>query len=376
MSAGLYVHFPFCRRKCPYCSFYSVESPSLEASKAWAQALCREALLRAPGWGDFDTLYLGGGTPSLISPAQLELLLKQLAGRLDLSALVEATLEANPDSLSQELLQAAKESGFTRVSLGVQSLSDDHLRRLGRLHSADSARRAASMVTEAGLDLSLDLIFGFKGLSLGEWEQTLEEALRLGPAHISCYAFSQGPSPASPHPASDKAQVDQYELACERLGAAGLLPYEISNFAKPGSESRHNQKYWSGEPYLGLGPAAHSYDGKARWANSASISSWHMALGEWILPTVEREQLTGARRLPELIFSGLRARGGLDLALIEHACGLAFGQQTSAELALLTDEGLLACTGAGRLACTAKGRLYSDALALRLVQAARKEETT
>ncbi len=301
MSAGLYVHFPFCRRKCPYCSFYSVESPNLGASEAWAWALSREALLRAPGWGSFDTFYLGGGTPSLLSPAQLELLVRQLAGRLDLSVLTEATLEANPDSLSQELLQAARESGFTRISLGVQSLSDDHLRRLGRLHNAGSARRAASMVTEAGLDLSLDLIFGFKGLSLGEWEQTLDEALRLEPAHISCYAFSQGPSPASPHPASDKAQVDQYELACERLGKAGLLPYELSNFSKPGSESRHNQKYWSGEPYLGLGPAAHSYDGKARWSNSASLASWHKALGEWILPTVEREQLTGARRLPELI---------------------------------------------------------------------------
>ena len=314
MAAGLYIHVPFCRRKCPYCNFYSIAAEP-ELLERYTQAVCRN--LRHYACAEpVDTVYFGGGTPSLLSPAQIAQILETAADCFTLSPDTEVTMEANPAAAAPEQLRRFRESGVNRLSFGVQSLSDSQLKRLGRLHTAQEAVETVCAAAAAGFDnLSCDLMLALPGQTPEELEQTIREMTRLPIVHISAYLLKIEPGTpfarqqiAAQCPDEDAA-ADLYLQAVEQLNAAGFAQYEISNFAKPGFESRHNCKYWHCEPYLGIGPSAHScWNGKRFFVPSSAASFL-----EQPVQTVETED--GAPcTLEERLMLGLRLTEGVPAA--------------------------------------------------------------
>ncbi len=328
--AGLYVHIPFCSSFCIYCDFYSEVAPErvdayLEVLGSEAQARSNE--LEVPP----STLYVGGGTPSLLSEKQFSKLCGVLRENFDLSRVEEFTIEANPDDITPEKLALWRSCGVNRLSIGVQSFCDAHLKWMRRRHDSAAAARAFSMARETGFgNISLDLIFGYAGLSQPEWEATINEALSLRPEHISCYQMmlEEGTPLTLMAEAGKYAEppqeecAAQYSLLQQRLAEAGYVQYEISNFAIPGFESRHNSSYWSREPYLGLGPAAHSFDGERRrsW-NDPDLEAW---LAAW-KPASEGQRagsfeiLSDKDIFNETVMLSLRTARGLDLAELDQA---------------------------------------------------------
>ena len=328
--AGLYVHIPFCSSFCIYCDFYSEVAP--ERVDAYLEALSREAASRKSELSvPPTTLYVGGGTPSLLSERQFSRLSEILRKNFDLQAVEEFTVEANPDDITPEKLALWRSCGVNRLSIGVQSFCDKHLKWMRRRHDSAAASRAFLLAREAGFsNISLDLIFGYAGLSMREWEASVEEALSLGPEHISCYQMMlEEGTPltllAEAGKYSEPPQEEcaaQYALLQRRLAEAGYVQYEISNFALPGFESRHNSSYWRREPYLGLGPAAHSFDGARRrsW-NDPDLEAW---LTVWNPASESRragsfEILSDKDVFNETVMLSLRTARGLDLAELDQA---------------------------------------------------------
>ncbi|HZS33822.1 MAG TPA: radical SAM family heme chaperone HemW [Methylomirabilota bacterium] len=370
---GLYLHVPYCRAKCPYCDFnvaiYRADrvGPFLEALGA---ELARHAALPWAGRVPAVSLFLGGGTPSLLPPDGIAALIAAARRDLGLAAGAEVTLEANPDGLDAGWLRAAAAAGVTRLSLGVQALDDDLLRRLGRTHSAAQARRAWEAARAAGFaSLSLDLLYGCPGQTVAAWRDTLDEALGWSPEHLSAYAltleartpFGRRPPPGLP---DEEAQVAQFELLCDRAAGAGLARYEISNFARPGFRSRHNLLYWSRADYLGLGPGAHGGLGPLRYANERSQTRWRAAVLASRWPIERLERLSPRQVAAERIVLGLRLAEGVPREWIERHLGEAGGADRA--LARYLDAGVLA-ERAGRLALTDRGVLVSDTVFAELV---------
>lgn len=333
--AGLYVHIPFCTSFCIYCDFYSEVAP--ERVDAYLEALSREAASRKSELSvPPTTLYVGGGTPSLLSERQFSRLSEILRKNFDLQAVEEFTVEANPDDITPEKLALWSSCGVNRLSIGVQSFCDAHLKWMRRRHDSAAASRAFLMAREAGFrNISLDLIFGYAGLSMREWEASVEEALSLGPEHISCYQMMlEEGTPltllAEAGKYSEPPQEEcaaQYALLQRRLAEAGYVQYEISNFALPGFESRHNSSYWRREPYLGLGPAAHSFDGARRrsW-NDPDLEAWLTAWNPASEPAAPQRLRAGSFEIlsdkdvfNETVMLSLRTARGLDLAELDQA---------------------------------------------------------
>lgn len=336
--AGLYIHIPFCGSRCAYCDFYSTTSP--ERIAEYVGAVKREMTARRdflPG-GRLDTVYIGGGTPSLLSPEQLQGLLDHAAGLWDCSALKEVTVEANPEDLSEEYLARLAGTGFTRLSIGVQSLDDGLLKLMNRRHDAARAKNAVRAAQMAGFgNISIDLIYGIPGMSAAQWEHTLDEAIALGVQHISAYHLTIEPGTAFGQrrlrPISGMESERQYETLRRKLGEAGFEHYEISNFALPGRRAVHNSSYWSGEPYLGVGPSAHSFDGARRreWvatnvdgyisAFSGAIphknkgSSLKNAFFHNTTPIYEGETLSDRDIFNERVMTSLRTSKGMDIIM-------------------------------------------------------------
>jgi putative oxygen-independent coproporphyrinogen III oxidase len=320
-AAGLYVHVPFCRGKCPYCHFYSTTSLGLIPD--WLEAVKKEALLYQGHFTSFDTVYFGGGTPSLLSPAALGDLLDFFQDRFCLSADCEITLEANPGDLDRETARELRRTGINRLSLGVQSFSGDDLMFLGRRHRVAEAIQAIEAGRAAGFDnLGLDLIFGVPGQTRSRWQETLVRALSFEPEHISAYQLT----PEEGTPLGNEAAKGRvhfwgeeksahYFLETSRiLEGRGYLHYEVSNFAR-GEErtSRHNRKYWRQVPYLGLGPAAHSYLEHRRWWNPTSLEAYLERLREGQKPAAGEEILSPAQTRMESLLLGFRNREGVAL---------------------------------------------------------------
>ena len=350
MGAGLYLHVPFCRRKCPYCNFYSVPAQP-ELLTAYTAAVCRN--LRHYGTAAqperVDTVYFGGGTPSLLLPAQITQILETAAEQFALSADAEITLEANPATVTPEQLRELRHAGINRLSLGVQSLSDAQLKRLGRLHTAQEAVETVYAAAEAGFrNLSCDLMLALPEQTADELEQTISRLVQLPITHVSAYLLKveQGTPFAVQHVAEccpdDDTAADLYLQAVEQLGAAGFLQYEISNFAKAGFESRHNCKYWHCEPYLGIGPSAHScWNGKRFFVPSA-VSDF---LEQPVQP-VETEDETPCTPEEKLLL-GMRLTEGVPAswlaekqAAAERYCKLGFLQKVGERIAF-TPKGFL-----------------------------------
>ncbi len=289
--AGLYIHVPFCGRKCLYCDFYS-KVPKAGEMEAYIDALGVEAKLRAKDGYDrfiFDSVFLGGGTPSLLSVNLLKGLYRHIRANYKVDPKAEVTIECNPSSIQNELLGVYKELRVNRISLGVQSFNDKHLEKLGRLHDSAEAKASFREIRLAGFEnISIDLIYGLPNQTIEEWRADLAQTISLGPTHISAYnliiepgthfgkLYAQGKLELP----SEEIQGEMYEALNNDLGVAGYMRYELSNFARPGFECQHNLKYWRLEPFLGLGPSAVSFDGEKRTRNEANLDSYLKAASD------------------------------------------------------------------------------------------------
>jgi len=364
---GLYIHIPFCRSKCLYCDFYSVASRA--AIPAWLKAVQREVLLYKDRFHDFDSLYLGGGTPTILGERELAGLLECLHKHFTFCPESEMTIEANPDGLSRDKLKVIGSLGINRISLGVQSFDDRDLKYLGRSHDSRQALKSLDMVRSCGFaDLGADLMYGLETQSIQGWRRTLEKILEFRPEHISCYqmTFEKG-APLWKMKAAGLVRSigEQLESAffiwtSRYLEKHAYQHYEISNFARsPEFMCRHNRKYWSHIPYLGLGPSAHSFQAGSRWWNVRSIRKYCRLLAEGKAPVEGAEVLSEEQLDLETLDLGLRTSAGVDL----HALGDRLIMDEA--LAELQKSGLVKVTN-GRIQPSLKGFLVADSLPLML----------
>ncbi|HWW51734.1 MAG TPA: radical SAM family heme chaperone HemW [Verrucomicrobiae bacterium] len=333
MTLGIYIQVPFCQTKCTYCNFHT-GVVSRDRYEPYARAVCREISEAASSVGPIvDTAYFGGGTPSLLEPSALASILDTLRSMHRTESL-EATLEADPETITPPKASEWLAVGFNRISLGVQSFDDGELRSAGRMHRRADTCRAAECLREAGFrNISMDLIAGLPHQTDVSWERSVGELLRLRPEHISIYmleidegsrlgqeSLAGGSRYGAGAIPTEDGMVDFYESACRRLAAEGYDHYEISNWALPGRRSRHNLKYWRREPYLGFGAGAHSFDGRRRWANVHDAAHYVRSIGQGISPRGQVETVTAAQALEEEFFLGLRQLEGIDLRRIEREC--------------------------------------------------------
>jgi len=357
MPIGLYIHFPFCLKKCLYCDFNSAASTvavRAEYPKLLLKEMeLRQALLPAPVRS--GTLYFGGGTPSLMTPGQVGSLIEAAVARFGLEPDAEVTLEANPGTLTPATLAGYRAAGVNRISLGIQSFEDRLLELLGRVHSKEEALSAFDAARAAGFDnISIDLMHSLPGQSPRQWREALARAIALSPEHISAYALSvEDATPFAelfeagrlPLPEEDEA-AEMFEATAEVLEGAGYLHYEISNFARPGRSSRHNGAYWNRTSYLGFGAGAHSFwndNGLGeRWCNAEAADEYREAIAAGRIPQREREALTLDQAISECFFLGLRVLSpGLDLAALETLYGNEALAPRLAEVERLVESGAL-----------------------------------
>lgn len=323
---GLYVHIPFCRNKCFYCGFYSVAS--LQLKEAYLKALLLEMEIRKEeGWQEpFETLYFGGGTPSYLENEELERLLNHIQKQWSLSPALEASIEVNPEDVTKEKLQALRQMGFNRLTIGVQSFDDAVLRRIHRNHTAQEAKDAIEMAQTCGFEnLGIDLIIGLPGSNQWQLEQELKYVNSLGIDHVSVYilsldsnsVFEKLSEKGKFHPLAEDELIRQYLYASDCLKESGYEHYEISNFAKNFKYSRHNLSYWQQKPYLGLGAAAHSYDLVSRQWNISHLKRYINGLNNGVLE-FEKEVLTQENKFNEYLMTNLRTMWGIDLNYLKH----------------------------------------------------------
>lgn len=373
---GIYLHIPYCRQACTYCDFFF--RTNQDSMPGFLAALHAEIELRAdffaPGTG-IQTIYVGGGTPSLLPPAALQDILSRLRDVFPVAANAEITLEANPDDLRSDVLEAWLDAGINRLSIGLQSLDEAQLRFMNRAHDAKQARAAVPMAHAAGFhNLSIDLIYHLPDLSLAAWADTLAEVLAWQVPHLSCYGLTVEPRTALARQVAqgqvaippDEAFAEQFALLRAKAGQAGYQHYETSNFALPGMQSRHNSSYWHGLPYLGLGPSAHGFDGKlTRYANASSIHTYVDALAQRQLPPGTIEVLTPENRFNEALLTALRLVEGCPLQQLEALAPAGSWRTVFAEIEALQHAGwLLPIVDRVQLAPTALH--LADAAAARL----------
>ncbi len=322
--AGIYFHIPFCKRICAYCDFY--KSADRRRLPEVLDAMLRELDLRRDYLGDepVTTRYFGGGTPSLLQPQEVGRLISHAAALFDCSAVEETTLEANPDDLTPEYLTAVRDCGVNRLSIGIQSFDDDCLRLMNRRHTAAQAVAAVQAAQQAGFDnITIDLIFGVPGFGGEKLERSLDRAVSLGVQHVSAYHLTVEPNTRFGRmaaqgqftPVEESVSEQEYASVHRRLAAAGFDHYEISNYALPGFRARHNAAYWHGVKYLGIGPAAHSFDGRERHWNVSSVEEYLCG------KAAESEQLSVRDCCNEYLLTRLRTVEGIDLADFECRFG-------------------------------------------------------
>ena len=360
---GLYVHFPFCRSKCPYCAFFSIPSSTL--IPRWIDGIERESATYEGRFGRFDSLYLGGGTPTLMDIETLSSLMDHLFSHFAFTPDPEMTIEANPNDLSKDKLHALKGLGFNRISIGIQSFDDRILTFLGRRHTAKEAEEALTIVRSSGFkNIGLDLMYGFEEQPLKEWIGTLKRAVHFQPEHISCYQLTfedKTPFGRLRHrglirPLNENEERSFFLATSQFLRDKGYSHYEISSFSRDrAGYSLHNSKYWDHTPYLGLGPSAHSFDGSRRWWNVQSVRRYCEALEGERTPLSGCERLTDEQLRLESIALGLRTRKGFDLTNIHH------NSESNDMVLRLRDSGFLRVTS-GRVIPTTKGFLVADSL--------------
>ncbi|MEQ9441532.1 MAG: radical SAM family heme chaperone HemW [Cyclobacteriaceae bacterium] len=324
--AGIYLHIPFCKQACFYCDFHFSTNQQRKADMV--QSIAQELVLQQQylQGEPIDSIYFGGGTPSLLTDAELQLLLDTIYQHFPVSASPEITLEANPDDLSLQKLHNLKDAGINRLSIGIQSFYEPHLRYLNRAHSATEASRCVQQAQEVGFtNLSIDLIYAIPHPDHRIWEEDLARAVALKPSHISSYCltieentvFGRWLRHNKIPPVDESFSAEQFELLVDRLEEANYEQYEVSNFCQPGRESQHNSNYWRNVTYLGVGPGAHSFDGISRQYNIANNGKYLKALADREIPN-EREILSRADQINEYLMMGLRTKWGCDLAWLRE----------------------------------------------------------
>lgn len=323
--AGLYVHIPFCKQACHYCNFHF--ATSLRYKSEMIRAMTKEIQLRQSYLQKepLNTIYFGGGTPSLLSAEELNTLLQATRETYWVNTEAEITLEANPDDITEDRLMAWKEAGVNRLSIGIQSFHEDDLRWMNRAHSAKQSNAALALSLQYFDNITIDLIYGLPELTDAQWKENVDRALALGIPHLSCYALTVEPQTPldkqvrlqQKSPTDPDKQAAQFLLLMEWLEQAGYRHYEISNFAKPGLESRHNSSYWQGDSYIGIGPSAHSYNGVSRQWNVANNQQYIESLQKDEIP-FEIEILSPTQQLNEYIMTALRTDEGIALARIDQ----------------------------------------------------------
>jgi oxygen-independent coproporphyrinogen-3 oxidase len=372
MPESLYIHIPFCLRKCGYCDFVSI--PFDEAlSERYVAALIRE--MRQRGRMKLKTLYIGGGTPTVLSVEELNRLLKAINGNFDFLPDAEKTIEANPATVDEAKLKTLIKGGVNRISIGAQSFDGPELKTLGRLHTARDAAEAVRLARRAGFEnISLDLIYGIPGQTADSWQRTLSEAIALRPDHISAYELTlEKCTPLCEQvergelcmPSEEEASA-MSELCLRTLKEAGYLRYEVSNYALAGRQCLHNLNYWRRGEYIGLGAAAHSFMAEARWRNTEGILEYIESIEREELPEQDREPLATEQRRREFLLLGLRLHEGVLLEEAEKSYGLDLMPAADE----LIEEGLLSVSG-GRLGATDRGLSVLNELLVRLFEALR-----
>ena len=363
---GIYFHIPFCKQACHYCDFHF--STDRRGHEEMVTAMVHELELQQSFLsGPVETVYFGGGTPSILTSDQLGKVIETARSRFDILPDAEITLEANPDDLSRNKLQELRHLGVNRLSIGIQSFRNEVLAFLHRAHNAESAIRCLDESREAGFsNISLDLIYGIPGLGLNEWEATLQEALRFQPAHLSMYAltieertvFGNWAKRRKLIPTEEETVARQFELMQDVLEGAGYDHYEISNFCLPGRHSRHNSSYWLQQAYLGIGPSAHSYDGTRRYSNISNNARYVKAIGQNQIPA-ETELLSRENKINEYILTRLRTRWGCDLDWLRRELQDDLLIRHGERIAKYVDMGLLTIQD-NVLQLSRKGRLLAD----------------
>lgn len=373
--AGIYIHIPFCRQACHYCDFHF--STSLKTKDDLVKALMKEAFLQKEFFSgllkngeELTTLYFGGGTPSLLSGDELTILLETLHKHFHVSPSAEITLEANPDDLNSEKLRGLMNAGINRLSIGVQSFFDEDLKFMNRAHNASQAEASVKRAQDTGIsNISIDLIYGTPTLDNDRWKKNIATAFELQVPHLSCYALTVEEKTALSHfirigktvAPDDQQATEQFSILMDQAEKNGFVHYEISNFAKEGFNSRHNSNYWKGEPYLGLGPGAHSYNVHSRQWNVANNPQYIKGIQQAIIPC-EREELSATQRYNEYVMISLRTKEGIDLAKVESNFGSDYISHIKSELEKI-GKGDLLISAENHIVLTNRGKHFADRLA-------------
>jgi len=371
--SGIYIHVPFCLSKCRYCDFYS--TTQLNRISDYATALLQEMAMVGNDFPQADTLYLGGGTPSLLPVPILAEIIERASAYWGLTDEAEITLEINPATVTPKALHTLRDLGINRLNIGVQSFCRNNLLFLGRIHSATEAVKMIVAARGAGFNnLGIDMIFGLPDQTASQWEKDLQQAVDLNPDHLSCYILSYEPGTplfqsmqfGMASPPDDHIVADQFRLTHTLLAASGYAHYEISNFARYGFQSRHNRKYWNHTAYLGLGPAAHSYQYPMRWWQHRSLDRYLADIHLERRPIQGSERLSETQYLIETLYLGLRQSDGIDLESISDRFRHRFSEHFQAEVQHLIEQSRLVQVGR-HLRLTLEGMLQSDHIIGRLI---------
>lgn len=373
--AGLYIHVPFCARRCLYCDFFS--NTDMGFREAYLEALLGEMALRKEYLDGevLETIYFGGGTPSQLSSADFSVIFEGIERNFDLAACPEITLEANPDDMTGDYVRSLFALPFNRISMGVQSFNAEDLKFLRRRHNREQAIQAVKLCKDNGFNnISLDLIYGLPGQTVAGWKANLEEILRLDIPHISAYhlIYEEGTElyrlleKEEINSLEEEESLSLFSILMDTLSDAGYEHYEISNFARPGYISRHNSSYWEGKKYLGLGPSAHSYNGDNREWNISSLSGYISGIKK-NKPDIEIEPLTLTMKYNDYIITRLRTAKGIDLNEIKNLFGYPFYEYCIKHSRIFSDQGLLSLKN-NYLRLTRKGIFLSDGIMRELIQ--------
>lgn len=380
MNAGLYIHIPFCVKKCPYCDFYSITDGDLRS--AFVDALITEMRMTRDPNLTFDTLYMGGGTPSVLDAKTIGKIIESARQSYEILPQAEITLEINPGTVTLKQFEEYRYSGVNRINIGVQSFEPENLQFLGRIHSGRDAHAAVTWAQEAGFEnLGLDLIYGIPNQTKTSWLRDLKLAIESEPRHLSCYILSF--EPGTPlyrdlqedilKPLAESQVCEMFETTLEFLSDNGYVQYEISNFARAimnssglksaeRNRSRHNMKYWNFAPYVGLGPSAHSFLETKRYWNCADVEKYIQDLNAGTLPRAGEERISMDQLMIEAIYLGLRQTKGILIDIFDKKFGVSFNEMFEEIISRLEARGLIVISQ-DRCTLTSRGMLYLDSIA-------------
>jgi len=370
--SGIYIHIPFCKKACHYCNFHF--STNQNSKSSFIKAVCQELKLRSYEYSskEIQTIYFGGGTPTVLEVSELSIILDVIYDIYNVSSNPEITLEANPDDLDSETIIALSKTQINRLSIGIQSFHESDLVAMNRAHDSEEAKQCLKIATSYFDNITIDLMYGMPAMTVELWSQNLQTAFSFGVKHLSCYAMTVEPKTALEHfiekgchpPMDDELAAQHFKVLMEETSQQGLIHYETCSFGSPGYFSKHNTSYWLGKPYLGVGPSAHSFDGKKRSWNIANNSKYIKSIEASVLPS-ESEILSIENRFNEYVMTGLRTMWGVSLQKIETEYGIKIKNQLLENAKKLVTSDFLVIEDQ-HLKITTTGKFLSDGIASEL----------